>query len=825
MSAAAHTPAMRQYLRVKAEHPEALLFFQMGDFYEMFYDDAKRASAALGIALTSRQMSGGAAVPMAGVPLHSAEQYLARLVKLGFAVAVCEQIGEADKNTKAPVERRVTRIVTPGTLAESGIMDERAAAAAMALVFDGDNCGYAWLDLARGVFKAGECARMQTPDHIARVAPAEILLPEAFRAADDDSSRDFLPAAGAGANAALTFLPPWHFNDPAAAERRLCEHFQVNHLDGFGLARMPNAVAAAGALLSYARRARCCELSHLETLSAERDANFIGMSAATRRSLEITETIAGARAPTLLSVVDSCKTGMGARLLHFLLRHPPRASQIASARLDAVSAVLQSKRGDGIRALLAKMPDVERISSRLAMGAARPRDLAALRDALFKLPELAELTANLDGDKWRELSANARPRPRLAELLRRAIAPSPPAGLREPGIINAGYDEELDALRALQNNADSRMRAIAKREREKSGVANLRVEYNRVHGFFIELPKSQAAAAPPHFRRRQTLKHAERYTTDEIDALEREILSAADRALARERELFARLLDDLSSAAAAELSRLAAALAETDLIACFAERADSLGWNRPELTTNAEIEIRAGRHPVVESQVEHFVPNDAVLGDARRLLIITGPNMGGKSTYLRQVAIIALLARAGSFVPAETARIGDIDRIYTRVGAADDIAGGRSTFMTEMTETSEILHNAGAHSLALLDEIGRGTATFDGLALAWAAAEALLEQNRALAMFATHYAELTQLAQTGAAAHNLHVAAREYKNRIVFLHKIEDGAASKSYGLQVAALAGVPPPVLRRARGILNMLEKSRSAPVEMPLFSAAAES
>ena len=808
----AHTPVMRQYLRIKAEHPDALLFFQMGDFYEMFHGDAERASAVLGIALTRR---GG--VPMAGVPLHSADQYLARLVKRGFAVAVCDQIGEALKNATAPVERRVTRIVTPGMLAESGIMDERAAAAAMAVVVGENDCGYAWMDLARGAFKAGECARTNLAEQIARVAPAEILLADSLR----DETKELLPGAGGGSDAVLQFLPPWRF-DADSASRRLCEHFQVSHLDGFGLSGMSRAVAAAGALYDYARRARLSDLPHLETLAAERDENYIGMSAATRRSLEITETLSGARAPTLLSVLDSCQTGMGARLLHFALRHPPRISALADARLDAVTAALQNGAADPIRALLAKMPDVERIASRIALGAARPRDVAALRDSLLRLPQMALILQKLSGEKWRALAAETRPRPQLAGLLQKAIAASPPAGAREAGVINDGYDSELDQLRALQNNADSRLREIEARERERSGVSALKVEYNRVHGFYIELPRSQAAAAPSHYRRRQTLKHAERFVTDEIDDLEREILSAAERALARERELFALLLDDLGSQAA-DLSRLAAALAETDLIACFAERAAALGWNRPELSEEAAIEIHAGRHPVVEAQVEHFVANDAALNQERRLLLITGPNMGGKSTYLRQVALIALLARAGSFVPAARARIGDIDRIYTRVGAADDIAGGRSTFMTEMTEASEILHNAGPHSLALLDEIGRGTATFDGLALAWAAAEALLQKNRALTMFATHYAELTRLSEISPAACNLHLAAREYQNRIVFLHKIEPGAASKSYGLQVAALAGVPPAVLRRARGILNTLEKNRVAP-SMPLFAAAEE-
>ena len=816
----AHTPLMRQYLRVKSDYPDTLLFFRMGDFYELFHDDAERAAALLDITLTKRGTSGGQPVRMAGVPYHSVDQYLARLVKLGEAVAICEQIGDADG--KGPMERRVTRVVTPGTLTDAGLLDGRDSCVAAAFApgvkgkgkgkgkQDGEKWGYAWLDIGRGVFRAGECEKERVPEVAARLRAAEILLPENAEA----------PFSGA-----LKFLPDWRF-DPEEGLRALESHFSVRGAGGFGLQNNPAAVAAAGVLLRYALDTQMREMSHITGVSREDDSAFVGMNPATRRALELTHSASGAKDPTLLRTMDSCRSAMGARLLAETLHHPPRDPDVIRARQDAVAELVSAVDIlDSLREAIAGFADMERIAARIALFSARPRELSGLRATLNALPEFSRMLGGMKSGRLRELSSDCAPPEEARALLNRAIAENPPAVLREGGVIAAGYSAELDELRKLQGGTREYLEEIAQRERARSGLQNMRVEYNKVHGFFIEVPKAAAARAPADWQRRQTLKNAERFITPELKAHEEKVLSAEEKALALERRLFEDILRGLLSAVA-QLKTAGGSAAEVDLLSCFAERARALGWRRPELAENGGeelnsfLEIEGGRHPVVEGEVEHFVANDLGLGGEGRLAVVTGPNMGGKSTFLRQAALLCVLAHCGSFVPAERMRWSGVDRIFTRVGAADDLAGGRSTFMVEMTEAADVVRNATGRSLVLLDELGRGTATYDGLALAWALAEALLEKNRCLCLFATHYFELTDFPRRGSGAFNLHVEAREHGDGIVFLHRVLSGAASRSYGLQVAKLAGVPRPVVARARKLLDEFESG--AKTDSPLFAAA---
>ena len=813
----AHTPLMRQYLRVKADYPDTLLFFRMGDFYELFYDDAERASALLDITLTKRGSSGGEPIRMAGVPYHAVDQYLARLVKLGEAVAICEQVGDPDG--KGPMERRVTRVVTPGTLTDAGLLEGRDSCVAAAFApgakgkggKDGEKWGYAWLDIGRGVFRAGECEKERASEVAARLRPAEILLPENAEA----------PFSGA-----LKFLPDWRF-DPDEGRRGLESHFSVRGMGGFGLQNKPAAVAAAGALLRYALDTQMREMSHITGVSREDDSAFVGMNPATRRALELTESASGADGRTLLRTLDSCRSAMGARLLAETLHHPPRDRGMIRARQDAVAELVSGDALDSLRETIAGFADMERVAARIALFSARPRDLSGLRATLNALPEFSRTLRGMGAERLRELGAECAPPEEARALLNRAIAENPPSVLRDGGVIAAGYSAELDELRRLQSGTREYLEEIGQRERERSGLQNLRVEYNKVHGFFIEVPRAAAARAPADWQRRQTLKNAERFITPELKEHEEKVLSAEEKALALERRLFEEILRELL-AAVTRLKTAGGAAAEVDMLSCFAERARALGWRRPELTedegeeSDAFLEIEGGRHPVVEAEVEHFVANDLRLGGEGRLAVVTGPNMGGKSTFLRQAALLCVLAHCGSFVPAERMRWSGADRIFTRVGAADDLAGGRSTFMVEMTEAADVVRNATGRSLVLLDELGRGTATYDGLALAWALAEALLEKNRCLCLFATHYFELTDFPRRGGGAFNLHVEAREHGEGIVFLHRVLAGAASKSYGLQVAKLAGVPRPVVARARKLLDEFESG--AKTDSPLFAAAAE-
>lgn len=814
MNAPAHTPVMAQYLRIKAQHPDLLVFYRMGDFYELFYDDAEQAARLLDITLTTRGQSAGAPVKMAGVPFHAAEQYLARLVKHGVSVAICEQTGDV-ATAKGPVERAVVRIVTPGTLTDAALLDERSDNVLLSVCITPESAGLAWLALAAGRMRAAEVPLAALAAHIERLRPAEILC-------DESAAFETRPDAAY----AVKRLPAWRFDDEAA-RRALCAHFATHDLTAFGLEDKPAALRAAGALLEYARATQGAGLGHVTALSLENESDFIGLDAATRRNLEISETLRGEPAPTLLSVLDRCVTHMGSRLLRHALHHPLRDHARLRERLQAVAALAESADGaSALRDSLKTCVDVERITARVALRSARPRDLSGLRDTLALLPQLQGLLAAFDTSSTRLAALHAALQsafepPTAPDLLKHAIAPEPASAVREGGVIADGHDAELDALRELDRGCGNFLLELEARERARTGIANLKVEYNRVHGFYIEVTHGQAAKVPEDYRRRQTLKGAERYITPELKSFEDKALSAQSQALAREKLLYERLLAALAPEVPA-LQRTAAALAELDLLLSLAEHARLPGWCAPELSGERVIEIEAGRHPVVAAQVEDFIANDTRLAPERRLLLVTGPNMGGKSTYMRQVALITLLAHCGSFVPARRARIGAIDRIFTRVGSADDLAGGRSTFMVEMTEAAFILHHATPSSLVLMDEIGRGTSTFDGLALAWAVARHLADGNRSLGLFATHYFELTQLAHDLGAVANVHLDAVEHGEGIVFLHHVAEGPASRSYGLQVARLAGLPEPALRAARRKLDELERAGAAhPPQGDLFVA----
>jgi DNA mismatch repair protein MutS len=796
---------MQQYLRLKAQHPDILLFYRMGDFYEMFYDDAERAARLLDITLTTRGASAGAPIRMAGVPYHAVDTYLAKLVRLGESVAICEQVGDPALS-KGPVERQVTRIVTPGTLTDSALLEEKADNLLLAMARAKGAIGLAWLNVASGALRVTEIAPPLLANELRRIGPAEILVPEG-------TAQD--PAL---AGYALTRLPEWHF-DFEAGRRTLLNQLGAASLAGYGCEDLEPAIAACGALLDYARRTQGQALAHVAAVIAERPRDYLRMDAATRRNLELTETLRGEPAPTLFSALDHCASGMGSRLLRHWLHHPLRDRVALEARHAAVAVLAEAHAG--IRPILRRFADVERITGRIALKNARPRDLSSLRDSLRLLPELAAAVPSGASLLVSLLADLATPAECLS-LLARAVDQDPSAMVRDGGVIAAGYSPELDELRGLETHSGDFLAQLESRERARTGIPNLRVAYNNVHGFYIEITNIHANKVPDDYRRRQTLKNAERYITPELKAFEDKALSARDRALALEKSLYEELLALLAPHVTA-LQRIARALAQLDVLACFASVASARNYCRPVLSDEVLIDIDGGRHPVVEMQVEPFIANGVRLSPSRQLLLITGPNMGGKSTYMRQVALIVLMAHVGSCVPAQAARLGPIDQIFTRVGAADDLAGGRSTFMVEMTESANILHNATERSLVLMDEVGRGTSTFDGLALAWAIARSLLERNRALTLFATHYFEMTRLALEYKEAANVHLDAVEHKDAIVFLHAVEDGPASQSYGLQVAQLAGVPKAVIRNAQKYLQMLEDASLARGGQPdLFARA---
>ncbi len=798
---------MQQYLRIKADHPDMMLFYRMGDFYEMFYDDAERAARLLDITLTSRGASAGVPIKMAGVPYHAVEQYLAKLVKLGESVAICEQIGDP-ATSKGPVERRVTRIVTPGTLTDSALLDDKRDNILLALHRVRDMLGLAWLSLASGRFAVMETAWTNLDSEIERLRPAEILVSETFDSTVFEAAK--MP---------VRRLAPWHF-DFDAARRNLCHQFGTHDLAGFGAEQMNIAVGAANALLDYVKSTQGAAIAHVRALRVEQAGAWVRMDPATRRNLEITETIRGESTPTLLSLLDHCATGMGSRLLRHVLHHPLADRALPRTRQAAVGELMQIRCHEDIHALLRTFVDVERIASRLALKSARPRDLSGLRDTLKRLPDLNTVIGAAGSPRMLDIAAHLTPQDDLATVLTSAIRDEPASVLREGGVIADGFDGELDELRAIQTNCGEFLLALETREKARTGIANLKVEYNRVHGFYIEVTRAQSEKVPDDYRRRQTLKNAERYITPELKTFEDKALSAQDRALAREKLLYEKLLDDLLPHIPA-LQQAAGALAELDLLATFAARASALDWSAPQFSDDPAIEIDGGRHPVVQAQVDQFIPNDTRLSPARQMLLITGPNMGGKSTYMRQVALIVLLAHCGSFVPAARVRLGPVDQIFTRIGAADDLAGGRSTFMVEMTEAAYILHHATPKSLVLMDEIGRGTSTYDGLALAWAIARHLVEKSHSYSLFATHYFELTELAVRFKEVANVHFDAVEHKDHIVFLHSVEEGPANRSYGLQVAQLAGVPSSVIRAARrNLAELEEKSMASTPQRDLFA-----
>ncbi|MGP9467819.1 DNA mismatch repair protein MutS [Halomonas sp. TP35] len=791
-----NTPMITQYLKIKREHPDVLLFYRMGDFYELFFDDAKRAAALLDITLTQRGQSGGKPIPMAGVPYHSAEGYLARLVATGESVAICEQIGDP-ATSKGPVERQVVRIVTPGTLHDEALLDARRDNVLVALAPGNDRWGLAWLELSSGRFSVLEVeSEAEMLAELTRLSPAELLVPESLTLPDVWSQKRSLRRQG-----------EWLF-DLESANRSLCDQFEVQDLRGFGCAHLTTALVAAGVLIDYARDTQRSRLPHVTALSVENRDDAVVIDAASRRNLEIDINLGGSADNTLASVLDTCTTAMGSRLLKRWLNRPLRQRETVQGRQAGVALLSLDAAYMTLRDTLNDVGDVERILARVALYSARPRDLARLRDALNTLPMLEQQLGGVEsGSTLDNLRPHIRPYPDIADRLSRALIENPPVVIRDGGVIADGYDAELDEHRGMAENAGSYLVQLELRERERTGLANLKVGYNRVHGYFIELPRSQAQQAPADYIRRQTLKNAERFIIPELKEFEDKALSAKSRALTREKWLYERLLSELNEHLMA-LQSTSRALAELDVLCAFAERADALNWVRPTLSDATGIHITAGRHPVVEQVSDKpFVPNDVVLSPDRHMLIITGPNMGGKSTYMRQTALIALLAHSGSFVPADAAEIGPVDRIFTRIGSSDDLAGGRSTFMVEMTETANILHNATEHSLVLMDEIGRGTSTFDGLSLAWASAEHLA-QAQALTLFATHYFEMTALPEQAEGVENIHLTATEHGDSIVFMHRIEAGPASQSYGLQVAQLAGVPSHVIKRAREKLIALEQ-----------------
>jgi DNA mismatch repair protein MutS len=809
----AHTPVMAQYLRIKAEHPDSLVFFRMGDFYEVFFDDARKANRLLDITLTTRGQSAGEPVVMAGVPVHSLESYLARLIKLGEAVAVAEQVGDV-ATSKGPVERKVVRVVTPGTLTDNELLAERRDALLLSITKDRSaGYGLAWLGLASGRLGLTECSERELPAWLARLDAAEVLC----------ADRDAMPASVQASGAAITQRPAWQF-DVALGARKLAEQLKVASLAGFNAQDLSLAHAAAAALLAFAEHTQSHVLAHVQSLEVPKSGDLIDVPPATQRNLELTLTLRGETEPTLLSLLDTCATGMGSRALRRWLAHPKRERAQASARHDAIERLIAHGFAPLCEALRG-VADVERIAARIALRQVRPRELSGLRETLARLPALRAAVPS-DATLLEEAAAALQPDTTLAQALH-AVAEEPSVLLRDGGVIAEGHDAELDELRGITRNADAYLVQLEARERERSNIPNLRVQFNKVHGFYIEVTSSHVGKVPADYQRRQTMKNAERYITPELKAFEDKALAAEERALAREKLLWEALLDQLQAHLSA-LGALARALASLDALAALGERAATLNWTRPRFVPQPCIEIDAGRHPVVEARLAEtggnaFIANHCRLDARTRMQVITGPNMGGKSTYMRQVALIVLLASVGSFVPAAACRLGPIDAIHTRIGAADDLANAQSTFMVEMTEAAAILHAAGENSLVLMDEIGRGTSTFDGLALAGAIATHLHDKNRAFTLFATHYFELTAFPEKHAGAINVHVSAAEGAGKdIVFLHEVQPGPASKSYGVQVARLAGMPAAIVRQARSALDALEaQQRDADAQVDLFAA----
>jgi DNA mismatch repair protein MutS len=813
---------MQQYLALKADFPDTLLFYRMGDFYEMFYTDAEKAARLLDITLTTRGQSAGQPIQMAGVPFHAMEGYLAKLIRQGESVAICEQVGEV--GGKGPVERKVVRVVTPGTLTDSELLNEKTESMLMAVHQGARNrCGLAWLSVTQGIVFLAECATDEVGAWLARVAPSEL----AYSATVSNSFEERLKRLRMGTSVFLTARPEWQF-DSALGQAKLLEALQAASLSSWNAQDLPLAHAASAALLAYAEHTQGRRLTHVSSVQVQRDDALIDLPATTRRNLELTQTLRGEDSPTLFSLLDTCMTGMGSRALKRWLLEPKRERAEARARLHAIHCLHQEGRPNlwqELRQQLKGCADVERITARLALRQVRPRELVALLLTLQKTQTLSSQLHGLAG-LLGQFTAALLPPPECAHLIAASIAPEPAALVRDGGVMADGFDAELDELRGIQTNCDAFLLELEVREKARTGIPTLRVQFNRVHGFYIEVSTAQAAKVPEDYRRRQTLKNAERFITPELKAFEDKALSAQDRALAREKWLFEQVLDQLQ-AFVPMLTRSAQALAALDALCALTERALTLDWCAPRFVEQPCIDITQGRHPVVQARLAelssgNFIANDTRLGPKQRMQMITGPNMGGKSTYMRQVALIVLLASMGSHVPAAACTLGPMDAIHTRIGAADDLANAQSTFMLEMTEGAQILHAATPQSLVLMDEIGRGTSTFDGLALASAIATQLHDKTQAFTLFATHYFELTEFPASHHAAMNVHVSATEAGRDIVFLHAIEPGPASRSYGIQVARLAGMPAAVLHQARHTLDALEANATASQrQVDLFTA----
>jgi DNA mismatch repair protein MutS len=806
MDLSTHTPMMQQYLRIKAEYPDLLVFYRMGDFYELFFSDAEKAAKLLNITLTARGQSSGKPIAMAGVPYHAVDNYLAKLVRLGESVVICEQIGDP-ATSKGPVAREVTRIITPGTVSDEALLDERRENILLVIHQQKNRFGLATFDITSGRFLVQEVENEAALfAEIARIQPAELLISE-------DNYDEKLNAI-----ATIKRRPPWEF-DFDTAQTKLCQQFKTRDLQGFGITHLPLAIAAAGCLLQYVQYTQRNALPHIHAIKAESNDASIIMDASTRQNLELITNLQGGRENTLAFVLDHTATAMGSRLLQRWVNRPLRDHGLLRDRQQAINIILQKNTTHELHDILRHIGDLERILARIALRSAKPRDLLHLRQSLYLLPNIHSiLNLTIASQLLQQIKNSLGDFANLYELLQKAIVEQPPVIIRDGGVIADGYDAQLDELRHLSDNSHQFLLDLEQRERQRTQISTLKVGYNRIHGYYIETSRAQAKAIPVDYIRRQTLKNLERYITPELKDFEDKVLTSRHRALAREKLLYEQLLDQLITHLT-PLQQCAQAIAELDVLNNLAERAQTLNYTAPEFTDVSRIHIEAGRHPIVEPLIDHpFMPNDTELDNQRRLLIITGPNMGGKSTYMRQIALIAILAHIGSYVPAKKAILGPIDRIFTRIGAADDLASGRSTFMVEMTETANILHNASANSLILMDEIGRGTSTFDGLALAYACAAYLATNINAFTLFATHYFELTELANTLKNVANVHLDAAESGDTIVFLHSLKEGPASKSYGLHVAQLAGLPQAVMQQAKQKLHELESRSQAMTDTPI-------
>ena len=819
-----HTPMMQQYLRVKMEHPHSLMFYRMGDFYELFFDDAHKAAKLLGITLTHRGKTSGKPIPMAGVPYHAAEGYLARLVKKGETVVICEQIGEV--TGKGPVERGVVRIITPGTLTDDALLNSHQSSNLVSLCLQQNQIGIALLDLSAGIFKVQQMDYLpeQLAIELSRLMPSEIVVDE------DIVDPNIIEQVKKQLDCPVTKRPNVDFN-LNNAQKTLCDQFAVSSLSGFGIDHLPLAKAAAAALIHYAKETQKTALPHIRSIQLEQSSDFIALDPVTRRNLELVEPLFE-HGTSLFQLINDCQTAMGSRLLSRTLMQPLRDTALLDARLDAIQALIQGYHESPVRLVLKEISDIERVLSRVALGSARPRDLVQLRQACAQIPYLRHALQPIVSAQQSALIQNLNEElgdfHGLHQRLMQAIVENPPVLLRDGNVIAEGFDSELDELRKIRDHAGQFLIDLEVKERQESGIPTLKIGYNRVSGYYIELTRAQAEQAPEHYIRRQTLKNAERYITTELKSFEDKVLSSESRALAREKMLFEMLLDELRQDIA-QLQMMSSAIAQIDLLANFAHQARLRNWARPEYSPEIGIKITAGRHPVVEALSKTaFTPNDTLLDYNHRLAIITGPNMGGKSTYMRQTALIALLGYCGSYVPAQTAVLGPIDRVFTRIGSADDLSTGKSTFMVEMTETSQILHHATSQSLVLMDEVGRGTSTYDGLSLAWACVLDLSKRIKCLCLFATHYFELTELSKESG-VDNYHVTAKEMNGNLILLHKVQQGPASQSHGLQVAKLAGIPANVIKEAQNRLRILEKQQHKNVNLAvqddLFAPATSS